>query len=119
MTKKNSPETEAAWTQAATTTETPTKMRQVDVRPGAFPDVSVTVEEDPAQARVFPQDLSTVPDGAMPAPEGRYYGYSPLQIKVMEESRATPEEMGRSAPATEEQVNHGKKHQRAVHNNAD
>ena len=96
MTKKNPPETEAAWAPAATTTttETPTKMQQVDVRPGAFPDVPVTVEEDPAQARVFPQDPSTVTDGAVPAPEGRYHGYSPLQIKVMEESRATKEEMG-------------------------
>jgi hypothetical protein len=51
------------------------------------------VREDPAQAKVYPQDKSTITEAGDVEPEGRYHGYSPEQVKKMEESRATPEQM--------------------------
>jgi hypothetical protein len=51
------------------------------------------VREDPAQAKVYPQDKSTIAGEGDVEPEGRYHGYTPEQVKKMEESRATPEQM--------------------------
>jgi hypothetical protein len=45
------------------------------------------VKEDPAQAKVYPQDKSTVAAEGEQAPEGRYHGLSPEQVKKIEDAR--------------------------------